>query len=78
LAVTKGPTALTIFASNVRGERKRQGITQETLAAASGITASEVSRIERGLREPRLLTIVRVANGLGVAPSDLLNGVGPS
>jgi transcriptional regulator with XRE-family HTH domain len=47
-------------------------MTQQALAHASGIHASEISRIERGAREPRLSTLVRLARALRVTPSDLL------
>jgi transcriptional regulator with XRE-family HTH domain len=63
------------LAESVRDERRRQGMSQEALARASGIHSSEVSRIERGAREPRLLTLVRVARALEVTPSDLLRGL---
>lgn len=37
----------------------------------SGIHASEISRLEKGVRDPRLTTMVKLADGLGV-PVDLL------
>jgi transcriptional regulator with XRE-family HTH domain len=63
------------FASTVREERVRRGFTQEALAYASDITASEISRIERAQREPRLLTVIRLAGGLGMTAGELLNGM---
>jgi transcriptional regulator with XRE-family HTH domain len=47
-------------------------MTQEALAHASGIHSSEISRIERAAREPRLSTLVRVARALRITPSELL------
>ena len=67
--------ALEVVAQNVREQRHRRGMSQEALAYASGIHSSEVSRIERGAREPRLSTLVRLARALGVSPSELLTRV---
>lgn len=65
-------SALEVLAQNLREQRRRRGMTQQALAHASGIHASEISRIERGAREPRLSTLVRLARALRVTPSDLL------
>lgn len=61
-----------MLAENMRKERMKQGMSQEALAHASGIHSSEISRIERGAREPRLSTLVRLARALSVTPSELL------
>lgn len=47
-------------------------MSQEALAHASGIHSSEISRIERATREPRLSTLVQLARALRVTPSELL------
>lgn len=63
------------FAANVLRHRKRLGLSQEALGDASGLHRTEVGLLERGQREPRLSTIVRLARALGVAPKELLEGV---
>ena len=63
------------FGANLRRERTRVGLSQEALGHACDIHPTEVSRLERAVREPRLSTIVRLARGLGVPPVDLLKGV---
>jgi transcriptional regulator with XRE-family HTH domain len=50
-------------------------MSQEALGFASGLHPTEVSRLERAVREPRLRTIVRLARALGVRPGDLLDGI---
>jgi transcriptional regulator with XRE-family HTH domain len=60
------------FAANLRAARLRLGYSQEDLAERCRIHATEVSRLERAVREPRLSTIVRLARGLDIAPSELL------
>jgi transcriptional regulator with XRE-family HTH domain len=63
------------FAANLRAERKRVGITQEALGFRCDLNVSEVSRLERSKRDPRLATIVRLAGALGVPPAKLLDGI---
>jgi transcriptional regulator with XRE-family HTH domain len=64
-----------VLAQNMRAERRKQGMSQDALARASGIHSSEISRIERGAREPRFSTLVRLARALEVTPSELLERV---
>lgn len=64
------------FARNLRRHRKRVGLSQEALGEACGLHRTEISLLERGGREPRLSTIVRLAKGLGVTPCDLVEGTG--
>lgn len=47
-------------------------ITQSELALASHLDATTVSRIEKGEVEPRLKTIRKIAEALGVHPSELM------
>jgi transcriptional regulator with XRE-family HTH domain len=63
------------FASNVRARREAAGLSQEQLAHKAGFHPTEISRLERAVREPRLGTIVRVAHGLGVRPEQLLKDI---
>lgn len=63
------------FGANLRRHRSRQGLSQEQLAQRCGIHLSEISRLERTERDPRLSTIVKVARGLGITASELLKGI---
>jgi predicted transcriptional regulator len=60
---------------NIRANRKRVGITQEALADKCDMHPVEIGRAERGLRDLRVSTVVKIARGLGVAPCELLRGV---
>jgi transcriptional regulator with XRE-family HTH domain len=60
------------FGRNVRAARLARGWTQEELSAASGLAVVQVSRIERGVREIRLTTLLRLLKALDVAPARLL------
>lgn len=63
------------FAANLRAHRLRRGLSQEALGFACDLHRTEVSLLERAGREPRLVTIVRLARGLDIAPADLLEGI---
>jgi len=53
--------------------RKRLGWSQERLSFESGLARSYVSGIERGQRNLALTNICKLAETLGVEPSEMLN-----
>ena len=57
----------------MRELRGRQELSQDALADATDIHPTAIGRMERGAREPRLSTILRLAHGLDVQPGELLN-----
>jgi transcriptional regulator with XRE-family HTH domain len=59
----------------LRAKRQRSGLTQEQLAGAADMHPTEVSRLERGVRDPRLSTLVRLARALDIELADLVRGV---
>lgn len=63
------------FAANLRRLRLAAGLSQEQLAGRTGLHPTEISRLERAVREPRLGTIVRLARGLGVGVEGLVAGI---
>ena len=48
-------------------------MTQEQLAEAAGIHTTFVSNLERGYRVATIVTLVRVARGLGVTAGSLVD-----
>lgn len=46
--------------------RKEQHITQAELAARTGINQGDISRLERGTRNPSLNMLKKLASGLGM------------
>ncbi len=46
--------------------RTQQNMTQKDLAARTGITQADISRIENGTRNPSLAMMKRLAEGLGM------------
>lgn len=63
------------FAKNLVRHRKAVGISQEELGFQANLHRTEVGMLERGIRLPRLDTIVKLAGALGIEPSDLLDGM---
>lgn len=63
------------FGQNVRRARQDLGWTQEELSAKTGLAVVQISRIERGKREIRLSTLVRLLDGLDVTSEQLLDGL---
>lgn len=55
----------------LRRLRRLKGWTQRQLADAAGVGLATVNRLERGLREPRPGTMVRLAQALGVKIGDV-------
>jgi DNA-binding XRE family transcriptional regulator len=73
---TRSEGACERFAENVRTYRRRAGLSQEALGKLADLDRTEVGLIERGKREPRLLTIVKLAAALAVTVEKLCEGIG--
>ena len=58
---------------NLRATRKKLGLTQEQVSERSGVQAGEVSRIERGLRDPQVSTVEKLAAAVEVSPGRLFD-----
>ena len=52
--------------------RKQKGFTQETFAEASGFTQQYISGLERGRRNPTIVTLFELATTLSVSHVDLV------
>jgi transcriptional regulator with XRE-family HTH domain len=62
----------------VKQQREALGLSLRTLAARSGISSSMISDIERGTKSPTVVTVVRLAQALGVDAATLVDGAGPA
>jgi transcriptional regulator with XRE-family HTH domain len=60
------------FARNLRQRRQAAGLSQEQLADKTGLHPTEISRLERAAREPRLGTMLRLARGLDISIEKLV------
>lgn len=57
---------------NLRRFREKEGWSQEELADRTGLHRTYISGIERGIRNPTLMIIEKIAIALKVPPADLL------
>lgn len=64
------------FGDRVRQLRKEKGwASQEAFAHHVGLDRTYVSGVERGVRNPTLDIIVKLAHGLEIHPSELLSTI---
>jgi transcriptional regulator with XRE-family HTH domain len=66
----------TTFGQQLRKLRADRSISQDDLARNTGIHSTAIGRFERDAREPRLKSILRLADGLGLNPGALLDPIG--
>ena len=60
------------IAANLREARIQAGLSQEALALAADVDRTYVSQIERGIGNPSIAILVRLANKLSVDVSEVL------
>jgi transcriptional regulator with XRE-family HTH domain len=60
------------FGKNLREARLKKKLSQGDVAGILGVHRSYISGLERGRRNPSLLTVHKVAKALGVSVSELL------
>jgi len=68
-------TILEAFGNAVRHKRMSLHMSQEDLAAASGLHRTYIGSVERGERNVSLLNIVRISTALDVSPSELMTSI---
>lgn len=61
-----------LVGKNVLRLRLRRGLTQERLAERSGFSQQYISGLEKGQRNPTVITLYELAVTLGVSHLDLL------
>jgi transcriptional regulator with XRE-family HTH domain len=71
--MTSPCSAQVAFGRRLRALRKEHGVSQYVLARRTDLHQTAISRFERGLREPQLKSILRLADGLGVKPEALVD-----
>jgi transcriptional regulator with XRE-family HTH domain len=57
------------FGNNLRALRAKSGLSQEKLAESADLHKNMVGLLERGKRNPSLVTIVKLAKALRVDPA---------
>lgn len=67
--------AAAVFGEVIRAERVRQAIAQDQFALLANVDRSYYGKLERGERQPSLALILRIAGGLGIPASNILDRV---
>ena len=73
----KNPVLMAL-GKNVHKLREQKKLTQEVLAERSGLDPSYISGIERAVRNPSVLSLARLAKGLGSTPSEICRDISES
>jgi transcriptional regulator with XRE-family HTH domain len=60
------------FGKILKAQREEKGFTQEGLATDCGLDRTYISLLERGLRQPTLQTLFKIAEVLKVTPSSIV------
>lgn len=60
------------LARNLKRYREDAGLSQEELAFAANVHRTYVSGVERGVRNPTVVVVARIANALKLEPFQLL------
>jgi transcriptional regulator with XRE-family HTH domain len=63
------------FGKNLVRCRKRAGLSQEEVGVRASLHRTEVGMLERGIRLPRIDTLVKLAGAIEVEPAELLDGL---
>ncbi|HEY4112173.1 helix-turn-helix transcriptional regulator [Puia sp.] len=61
------------FGKNLKSIRKAKGLSLRQLAASSGVDHVQISLYEKGESNLEMTTVVDLAEGLGVDPSELFS-----
>lgn len=69
--------ATAALGQRVRSRRQELGLSQEGLAAQSGLHWTFIGQVERGQRNLSLHNLLKVAASLGVDPGELVRGLKP-
>jgi transcriptional regulator with XRE-family HTH domain len=62
-----------LVGGNVLRIRLEKGLSQEELGARSGFNQHYISELESGKRNPTIISLYELAQGLGVSPVDLVS-----
>jgi len=63
------------FGANLTAAREHAGLSREELGSRAGLNAATIYRLEAGDRQPRLPTIIVLAEVLGMSASELIQSL---
>ncbi len=56
---------------------RERDLSQEAVGQRAGMHANHVGTIERGTKDPRATTLLRLCEALDISPAELFSGYGP-
>ena len=71
----KRDPVLAVLGQNVRRRREARELTQEKLAEKASLDPTYISGNERGLRNPGIKNVAKLAKALGLTTAELCKGV---
>jgi transcriptional regulator with XRE-family HTH domain len=63
---------ISIFGKVLKEQRELKKLSQEKLAELCDLDRTYISLLERGLRQPTISTLFKIANALNITPSELI------
>ena len=66
------PATMVRIGRSLKRQRTLKALTQAQLAERAGVTTATVARTERDEIEPRMTTLRKLAEALGIEPRELL------
>ncbi len=72
LGKTKTLTPCAAFGQTLRELRRERGLSQEALALEAGLQRNYISLIERGVNQPTITTVFKLASALAIRPSEVI------
>lgn len=61
-----------LFGNIIKNMRNKQSLSQEELAKRTGLDRTYISLLERGKKNPSLLTILKICKAFDIHPSELM------
>lgn len=73
MANSRHPDIGLIFGSILKRHRTLANVSQEELAFRAGVDRTYISRLERGVRQPTITTLIGLGAALGIPAAELVS-----
>lgn len=73
MANSQHPDIGPIFGSILKRRRMLANVSQEELAFRAGVDRTFISRLERGIRQPTITTLIGLGEALGISGAELVS-----
>ena len=73
MANSQLPDVGTVFGTILKRRRMQANVSQEELAFRAGVDRTYISRLERGIRQPTITTLIGLGVALGIPAAELVS-----